>query len=216
MAEQPSNLIERFKTDLARDKRKTALLVGLTVLAGVVLFRTFSGKSSPKTSEAAVVVTTDNTGPETVEPAAPSVPDTSPPPAAAEPAVDLTGLSKELKSNPFQVDWRDFDLARPLPVQAPQASPAAKQAVGLLTWLTRRSAEAAQRAALSRARQESIRQEAAQLTLQSTLTGAAPMAYISGQLVRQGETLNGVRIRRIEAKRVLIAKEGLEIWLTMR
>jgi len=48
----------------------------------------------------------------------------------------------------------------------------------------------------------------AELQLQSTLTGPAPMAYISGRLVREGDTVRGFTIVRIEDRRVVVRKQG--------
>ncbi len=48
----------------------------------------------------------------------------------------------------------------------------------------------------------------AELQLQSTLTGPAPIAYISGRLVREGDTIRGFTVARIEDRRVVVRKQS--------
>ena len=53
------------------------------------------------------------------------------------------------------------------------------------------------------------------LKLQSTVTGALPMAYISGRLVHPGDTIDGFSVVRIKERRVVIRKYGLTRELKM-
>lgn len=53
------------------------------------------------------------------------------------------------------------------------------------------------------------------LELQSTLTGPVPRAYISGRLVRVGDTVRGFSIVRIEDRRVVVKKQAFMRVLVM-
>jgi hypothetical protein len=60
-----------------------------------------------------------------------------------------------------------------------------------------------------------LAEELAQLELQSTMTGSAPLAYISGRLVHQGDTIRGFSVVRIDDRRVTLRKDGVNHELAM-
>jgi hypothetical protein len=62
---------------------------------------------------------------------------------------------------------------------------------------------------------DQLAKELEELELQSTMTGTAPLAYISGQLVREGDAIRGFSVVRIEDRRVLVSKGGLALELAM-
>ena len=57
--------------------------------------------------------------------------------------------------------------------------------------------------------------ELAKLTLQSTMTGPIPMAYVSGRLVHPGDTIDGFSVVRIKDRRVTVRKYGFSRELKM-
>lgn len=70
--------------------------------------------------------------------------------------------------------------------------------------------------------------EARQLSLTSTVTGATPKALINGQMVKEGDVVasgsgdsqasesgDGFRVLRIEARRVIIEREGIKLEILM-
>jgi hypothetical protein len=78
-------------------------------------------------------------------------------------------------------------------------------------------------------RTDAMQLEARQLVLTSTVTGASPKALINGQMVREGdvvasgagESLNGdpgtgFRVLKIEARRVIIEREGIKLEILMK
>jgi hypothetical protein len=60
-----------------------------------------------------------------------------------------------------------------------------------------------------RARVESLRAQAARLKVQSTLMGASPKALVDGRLVGIGDVVASFRVTRIEARRIVVEREGI-------
>jgi hypothetical protein len=72
---------------------------------------------------------------------------------------------------------------------------------------------------------ENLAQQASQLRLQSTMMGAQPKAVINGELVREGDVVacgaagdRGVtfRVLKIEARRIIIEREGIKLEIQMK
>jgi hypothetical protein len=62
---------------------------------------------------------------------------------------------------------------------------------------------------------ENIRIAAEALKLESTIVGAIPGAIVNGQMVREGSTIAGFRVMKIEARRVVVEREGVKLAVTM-
>lgn len=78
-------------------------------------------------------------------------------------------------------------------------------------------------------RTDALQLEARQLVLTSTVTGAVPKALINGQMVREGDVVAagagesltgdpgaGFRVLKIEARRVIIEREGIKLEILMK
>jgi hypothetical protein len=63
---------------------------------------------------------------------------------------------------------------------------------------------------------ENLRQQASQLRLQSTLMDARPKAVIDGELVGEGDVVASFRVLKIEPRRVLIEREGIQLEVPMK
>jgi hypothetical protein len=76
---------------------------------------------------------------------------------------------------------------------------------------------------------EALQLEARQLKLMSTMTGASPQALINGRMVREGDVVasgseespdgdcsTGFRVLKIEARRVIIEREGIKLEILMK
>jgi hypothetical protein len=71
---------------------------------------------------------------------------------------------------------------------------------------------------------ENLTQQASQLRLQSTLMGASPKAVINGDLVGEGDNVASgtgesrvvFRVVRIEARRILVEREGIKLEIQMK
>lgn len=63
---------------------------------------------------------------------------------------------------------------------------------------------------------DSVREQAESLALQSTLCGPAPIACISGQFLRPGQQINGFVLQRVEPTRVILQREGVQVTLLLK
>jgi hypothetical protein len=58
---------------------------------------------------------------------------------------------------------------------------------------------------------ENLRLQAAQLKVQSTVMGASPKALVNGELVGIGDVVASFRVSRIEARRIVVEREGIKL-----
>jgi hypothetical protein len=58
---------------------------------------------------------------------------------------------------------------------------------------------------------ENLKSQALQLKLQSTVLGASPRALVNGQLVRVGDVVASFRVTKIEARRIVVEREGIKL-----
>ena len=59
------------------------------------------------------------------------------------------------------------------------------------------------------------RAEAAKLRLQSTMMGSQPRAMVNGELVREGSVVASFRVEKIEARRIIVEREGIRLEIQM-
>jgi len=110
-----------------------------------------------------------------------------------------------------------FDFAtweRQLPRLAEADGGHTSKAGGGSLWKALGQTLAAQREARRKAR-AAHKKELMELRLQSTMTGRSPLAYISGRLVREGDVLRGFAVVKIDDRRVILRKAGLDHQLSM-
>jgi hypothetical protein len=62
---------------------------------------------------------------------------------------------------------------------------------------------------------ENLRLQAMQLKLQSTVMGATPRALVNGGMVREGDVVASFRVLRIEARRIIVEREGIKLEIQM-
>ena len=62
---------------------------------------------------------------------------------------------------------------------------------------------------------DNVRIAADALKLQSTVTGAHPGAMMNGQMVREGDSVAGFRVVKIEARQVIVEREGVQLAVLM-
>jgi hypothetical protein len=58
---------------------------------------------------------------------------------------------------------------------------------------------------------ENLRLQAAQLKVQSTVMGAKPRALINGEFVGEGSIVASFRVAKIEARRIVLEREGIKL-----
>jgi len=63
---------------------------------------------------------------------------------------------------------------------------------------------------------ENLQLQAMQLRLQSTVMGPSPGALINGSLVREGDVVASFRVLKIEARRIVVEREGITLEIPMQ
>ncbi|MEO6434772.1 MAG: hypothetical protein ABIP55_03285 [Tepidisphaeraceae bacterium] len=63
---------------------------------------------------------------------------------------------------------------------------------------------------------ENLQRQASQLRLQSTMMGAKPKAVIDGEMVEVGEVVASFRVLKIEARRIIVEREGIKLEILMK
>jgi len=122
----------------------------------------------------------------------------------------VSHLPRTLERNPFDAtDWRRRFRVPSEPTDTPvepgrAASLFTALADSLATYQT-------ERAELT----ERLDEELAELELRSTMTGSRRSAYISGQLLHEGDEIAGFSVVRIEAGRVVLSKYGIRRTLSV-
>ena len=84
---------------------------------------------------------------------------------------------------------------------------------GFWDQLAKSMADRADQIKEHRARVDAIRTEAAKLKVQSTLMGASPKALVNGRLVGLGDVVASFRVTKIEARRIVVEREGIKFAL---
>lgn len=111
-------------------------------------------------------------------------------------------LPKELARDLFRLDASGYErVAVPAPAVETIPTPVVEKSVD-------HSADESARVA-------SIRQAAGELRLQSTIRGEQPRAVINGISLAQGQQIKGFVLVRIEARQVIIERDGVQITLEM-
>jgi hypothetical protein len=115
-----------------------------------------------------------------------------------------------LSRNLFAVNYDFFpqDGSRPVVLRAPQGD-------GFWDRLAKSMTARADAKREQEVLRENLRLQAAQLKIQSTVMGVAPKALINGELVGEGDTVASFRISRIEARRVVVEREGIKLELRL-
>jgi hypothetical protein len=111
-----------------------------------------------------------------------------------------------LSRNPFVInyDYYPQDGTRPALPRAPQGDGFWDQ---LAKSMTARADSIKEHQMLV----ENLRLQAAQLKVQSTVMGAKPRALINGEFVGEGSIVASFRVAKIEARRIVLEREGIKL-----
>jgi hypothetical protein len=63
---------------------------------------------------------------------------------------------------------------------------------------------------------QNLKEQASQMTLQSTVMGAKPKALIDGELVGEGDVVASFRVLKIEPRRIIVEREGIRLEIQMK
>lgn len=240
MVANMKELWNQIRTQLAADKRKSAVMGVLLLVLTVLIGRTFVGKPAPDTADAAALVVPQTAA---VGGSAETAL-TRPSPAIIDAPAQQPRAGTDAPESPVEVgveaDAQELMRRKRVSIDGLPRTPArdlfttpawsrfapAIIADAPLTAARRKSSDPAGFwAALSRRLAEEQKQrmaeilaievELGELELQSTLTGPDAMAHISGQLVRPGQRIRGFSVVRIENRRVTLVKSGVTRSLSM-
>jgi hypothetical protein len=196
------SLPKRLAATMKRQPRQTALLSLLILVLGFLWIKMMLGDrlASPAAATAAMA---------SIEPGILPQPDAgvagSPPRHApgslAEWAQQQTA---QLGRNLFAVPFNDYppDPAHPAPT----------------TQMGKSDPSDADQTRERQALVESVRADAAKLTLEGIVLGASPRIWVNGSLVGVGQSVGetGFKVVQIEARRVFVERGGVRIELTMK
>jgi hypothetical protein len=196
------NLIKAAKAE----PRRAAVLAVLLALMGLLWMRVLGGPAAgPSTASA---------HPTDLRPPGPV---NNP----GGPAARLTAMHEALKDwasrpvsplnrNLFAINYDFFpqDGSRPPVLRAPQGD-------GFWDRLAKSMTARADARKEQEVLRENLRLQAAQLKLQTIVMGVEPKAVINGELVGEGDVVASFRISKIEARRVVVEREGIKLALRL-
>jgi hypothetical protein len=205
--------VDQLKADLVRDKRKTAVLLTLAVVA---LFVGMRAGIKTLSSDAAEPRPADENL------AADPGDESSEPPIRTDPAEDskaaaareryLAGLDRDIRRDIFKPNTellpsrsRAADNRMEVRVQ-PREHPIYKR---LSEWLKNSRTTERERSA----RLEAVRAQARGLKLQSVMLGPSSTALINGRVLKKGEWISGFQVQSIASDRCVVTRDGVEVTL---
>jgi hypothetical protein len=203
-------LVRQAKAD---PKKATALAVLVTVMA-VMWYRVMAG--GPSSASAYQVPgsfgasTAFGAGPGTPTSADALRPNRS---AAATAALQEWALRRPIAPLSHNLFVVNYDLFPTDGARSQEVAIRVDRGDGFWDQLAKSMAIKADQMKEHRARVEMIRAEAARLKVQSTLMGASPKALIDGRLVGVGDVVASFRVTRIEARRIVVEREGIKFGL---
>jgi hypothetical protein len=193
---------EKLSQNIRRSPQKAAMLAGLALVLAVMWGRMLLGGAGPGGASAAI-------------PASPIM--TAPNDLPAMGRADHTTLLLQWARQPI-VPMRRNLFAIPFAYYVNEQNPVATATGSDGFWsllaksLSIQADQQTQRQALV---QEMVK-SAGSLRLESIMLGAMPTAMINGKMEREGSTVECFRIRKIEARRIIVDNEGIELAITMK
>jgi hypothetical protein len=200
-----ANTFKSFTTKLVEqaksDPKKASVLAGLVVVMAFTSSRMIGGMSGGATKAVASVTAFHAGGPadNVTAPGGPSATAAALQEWARRP---LGPLSRNL----FVVNYDFFpqDGSRP-------TSTAVQGGVGFWDRVGKSMAVRADQKREHEALVDNLRRQAEQLKVQSTMMGASPKALINGELVGVGSVVASFRVTKIEARRIVVEREGIRL-----
>ncbi|HKQ50604.1 MAG TPA: hypothetical protein VJZ71_21215 [Phycisphaerae bacterium] len=233
MIEKLKAQFEGLRIQLGADKKKAAILGLLALVLLVVVGRLFltSGPNETVAAPPPLAVTAVAAQP-VAPPASPSTADAAVAGRGASAAlsvveqagaadylvehrvVSVTGMPRDLARDMFTTrEWNKFMPAVMVGAETPSGE-AGRRRRGGMWGLLRQSWSEYNRE--QKELSEAFHRDLQQLQLHSTMTGADPLAHISGRLVRAGDEILGFSIVRIADREVVVARGGRVASLTMK
>lgn len=215
MSVNPSELLQLARHQIAADKKKSAVLALLLFVLLVVLVRMFAGGSAPEQVKAnSVAIKPVGTKPAgaSMRPIPrdartnPTPPKTGPTAAntASIPEYEFVGIEDDLP----RVLARDIFSTPDWSLFPEDSEPVGSEgALGFQAGrLWDRLTESMD--SIKHQQLDDFEAQIGALKLHATVTGARPVAYISGRIVREGDVIDGFSVVRINERQVTLRKFG--------
>ncbi len=191
---------QRFAADLKRDKKKTAVLATLSLVAVIMGARLLLGGGTPQEATAA----------SEVQPPAADVQPAEAPAVATGTAPDKVGLHELLSDGQRKISQ---DIFKPHLEMYP-----AEQEVKIASVpvATTQEAQPATAPVDPDSEAKAIRAQATRLELQSTMISDVSTAIINGRVLRKGDWINDFQIIDITPRACTVAQNGVKVTLEMK
>jgi hypothetical protein len=196
------SLRERIAAQVRAEPRKAGALVILAAAMVVTVWRLFFSSPGPSDANARGIAGAAPAG------LAPALPVSAPQSAVA--AQQL----REWTRRPVMLPERNLfainlDYFKRDEVSAPAVSDAQE---GFWETVEKSLASRADQEKARSILAENVRRLASKLELQSTVVvNGAPKALVNGTLLEEGETIEGFRLIRIEARKIVVEREGIRL-----
>jgi len=214
MSSNPANWKDRLKAELGRDKKKTIILSILLTVGGVVGGKLVITQALPSDADAVEAAPTDPAASEQAVADPADLTAWAPAGASrdqARRAEYLAQMDRSITGNPFKVNLSSFPG-----IGADGAECGHNPlAVGWLGTVHQRLVQKQRQQGEQLARARAVRTEAEALTLQTIMLGSSPAVLINGQVLRQGERIDGFVIKSIDINRCVVSKDGVDVELRM-
>lgn len=221
MSMTAASILERLPEPIRRDPKKSGILAALIVVMAVLGVRQFGGSSGPARAKAVSPVAQSAAVPTSATKSGTGnrVAD-NPVSGAAQRVADWLGTPiKALDRNLFETKVEYFQRIDSA------VGDAAVVVAEELFWeqLAKSLAAQADQKKQKQIRSENLQLAASMLRLQSTLMGQSPRALIDGRMLRTGDSVEAgspgmtvtFRVALIEARRVLVERDGVRVELRM-
>ena len=191
----PPTLLEKIKGALNKDPKRTAVMAGLAIMMiGLWGRMWFNGPSSATASfirRSVAAITESSAGLSR--------------PASSNPLMDWLALPKKsIQRNLFAVHLDFYAKAAGHPEQSGASEDPAKS-----------STDDADQNREKQILLENLQTQAAKLKLQTTMMGSTPRAMLNGELVKEGDTVEGFMVLKIEPRKVTVQQDEVTLEIAM-
>lgn len=199
MTDVPANQdwVQRLKTELGRDKKKTFILTVLAIVAVVMAARMLRTKGGPATATAETVAVVDSRQAGDAQEQALSVARGLP---IHESDEYIKHIDHTITRDLFAFNQDHFTPVPTAPVETTDEdtpAPAETTRPPRIDW------------------QEIITRQSRDLALQSTINSDIPIVVINERVLGLGDVIDGFKVVRIDTGQCLLEKKGIKVTLKM-
>jgi hypothetical protein len=206
MATKAVPLQRKLMTAVRADPKKAAVLTILVIALSLMWVRRLAGgNSGPQSSNASIAARSDKENAARHE-------------SAQRGGGDSGASYIEWRTAPIQPLARNFFAIRfeRFPLDGSRPAPLAERRDTFWDDLAKSLSSQADHKKQRQILIENLQMQAGQLRLQTTLMGPTPRAVVNGMSVGEGDVVAEFRVFRIEARRIIVEREGIKLEIPMR